>query len=205
MVGNAEMPQCATWPIVVYTDRLLFQCDTKTENVLLEQSVVRAKTPTRAMPEALGGASVAAKCAVTCPSHSLAPGGAGDDPENEVQRNIRLKVCAYCKTPGAIMKCNGCRQWAYCNKRHQKRDWKTVHREQCEKLQQVFAPPPAWWREANEAAERDAGGAVAGFGVGGDEDEFAHPCSASLGNVDGQDRGMCFVWADVRLVLRSMQ
>lgn len=54
MVGNAEIPQCATWPIVACTDRLLFQCDTKTENVLLEQTAVRAKTPARAMPEALG-------------------------------------------------------------------------------------------------------------------------------------------------------
>ena len=81
--------------------------------------------------------------------------------ENEVQRNIRLKVCAYCKTPGATQKCNGCRQRTYCNKRCQKRDWKTVHRELCEKLQQVFVPPPAGWREAKEAAERDASGAAA--------------------------------------------
>ena len=125
--------------------------------------------------------------------------------ENEVQRNIRLKVCAYCKTPGATKKCNGCRQRTYCNKRCQKKDWKTVHREQCEKLQQVFVPPPAGWREVKEAAERDSGGggggaAAAGGGGGGgaaaDDDEFAHPCPVCLDNednavVDGQDYGMC--------------
>ena len=125
--------------------------------------------------------------------------------ENEVQRNIRLKVCAYCKVPGATNKCNGCRQRTYCNKRCQKKDWKTVHREQCEKLQQVFVPPPAGWREAKEAAERDSGGgggaaAAGGGGVGGaaadDDDEFAHPCPVCLDNeddayVDGEDCGQC--------------
>ena len=93
--------------------------------------------------------------------------------ENEVQRNIRLKVCAYCKKPGARLKCKACFQRTYCDKRCQKNDWKTVHREQCEKLQQVFVPPPAGWREAKEAAERAGGGggggaaAAAGGGVGG--------------------------------------
>ena len=72
--------------------------------------------------------------------------------ENEVQRNIRLKVCAYCKKPGARLKCKACFQRTYCDKRCQKKDWKAVHREQCEKLQQVFVPPPAGWREAKEAA-----------------------------------------------------
>ena len=124
--------------------------------------------------------------------------------ENEVQRNIRLKVCAYCKTPGAKKKCNGCRQRTYCDKRCQKKDWKTVHREQCEKLQQVFVPPPAGWREAKAAAERDeggGGGAAAAAGGGGgaagdDDDEFAHPCPVCLDNeddacVDGKQSGMC--------------
>ena len=78
--------------------------------------------------------------------------------ENEVQRNIRLKVCAYCKKPGARLKCKACFQRTYCDKRCQKNDWKTVHREQCEKLQQVFVPPPAGWREAKAAADRDGGG-----------------------------------------------
>ena len=127
--------------------------------------------------------------------------------ENEVQRNIRLKVCAYCKAPGARKKCNGCRQRTYCNKQCQKNDWKTVHREQCEKLQQVFVPPPAGWREAKEAAERDeeeagggGGGAAAAAGGGGgaaaDDDEFAHPCPICLDNEDDADMigsrcGMC--------------
>ena len=125
--------------------------------------------------------------------------------ENEVQRNIRLKVCAYCKAPGATKKCNGCRQRTYCNKKCQKNDWKTVHREQCEKLQQMFVPPPAGWREAKDAAERDEGGgggaaAAAGGGGGGaaaDDDEFAHVCPVCLDNedaacVDGKDFGMCY-------------
>ena len=125
--------------------------------------------------------------------------------ENEVQRNIRLKVCAYCKKPGARLKCNACRQRTYCDKRCQKSDWKTVHREQCEKLQQVFVPPPAGWREAKEAAERDGGGgggaaAAAGGGAAGaaadDDAEFGHPCPICLDNeddatVDGEMCGMC--------------
>ena len=128
--------------------------------------------------------------------------------ENEVQRNIRLKVCAYCKKPGARLKCKACFQRTYCDKRCQKNDWKTVHREQCEKLQQVFVPPPAGWREAKAAAERAGGGggggggaaAAAGGGGGGaaaDDDDFAHPCPVCLDNeddayVDGQGCGMCF-------------
>ena len=129
--------------------------------------------------------------------------------ENEVQRNIRLKVCAYCKKPGARLKCKACFQRTYCDKRCQKKDWKTVHREQCEKLQQVFVPPPAGWREAKEAAERAGGGgggggaaAAAGGGGGGGaavaaaDDEFAHPCPICLdneddANVDGQHCGQC--------------
>ena len=132
--------------------------------------------------------------------------------ENEVQRNIRLKVCAYCKKPGARLKCKACFQRTYCDKRCQKNDWKTVHREQCEKLQQVFVPPPAGWREAKEAAERARGGggggggaaaaAAGGCGGGGaaaaaDDDDFAHPCPICLDNeddayVDGVMPGQCF-------------
>ena len=59
--------------------------------------------------------------------------------ENEVQRNIRLKVCAYCKKPGAMNKCEACLQRTYCDKKCQKKDWKTVHKKQCKKLQQVFS------------------------------------------------------------------
>ena len=77
--------------------------------------------------------------------------------ENEVQRNIRLKVCAYCKKPGARLKCKACLQRTYCDKKCQKNDWKTVHREQCEKLQQC---------------------AVAV------DDEVAHPCPVCLDNED---------------------
>ena len=62
-------------------------------------------------------------------------GGGGADPpyvlpegeEDEVQRNIRLKVCAYCKKPGAMNKCEACLQRTYCDKKCQKKDWKTVH------------------------------------------------------------------------------
>ena len=126
--------------------------------------------------------------------------------ENEVQRNIRLKVCAYCKKPGARLKCNACRQRTYCDKKCQKNDWKTVHREQCEKLQQVFVPPPAGWREAKEAAERGGGGgggaaaAASGGWVGGaaadGDDEFAHVCPVCLDSeddayVDGHVFGQC--------------
>eukprot|EP00729_Bicosta_minor_P032699 gene32699-biopygen10626 len=62
--------------------------------------------------------------------------------ETLIQYNLRNKVCAYCKRPGALLKCEGCRQRSYCNRKCQKKDWKQEHRGQCVKLQQVFVPPP---------------------------------------------------------------
>ena len=145
-------------------------------------------------------------------------GGAAADPppylppeeeENEVQRNIRLKVCAYCKKPGAMNKCEACLQRTYCDKKCQKKDWKTVHKKQCKKLQQVFYPPPAGWRERVEGGggggERDSGaeggGAVAAAAAGGvrdgGEDEDENLCPICLDNkddahVDGSPPQICF-------------
>ena len=115
-----------------------------------------------------------------------------EDEENEVQRNIRLKVCAYCKKPGATNKCEACLQRTYCDKKCQKKDWKAVHREQCEKLQQVFVPPPAGWRElgggggdSERGAGAEGGGAAAGGGSGvGGEDEDENLCPICLDNKD---------------------
>merc|ERR1719272_530604 len=113
--------------------------------------------------------------------------------ETLIQRNIRLKVCAYCKTPGARLKCVECKQRTYCNKKCQAKDWKKEHSVQCKKLQQVFVPPKAGWREAAAAAA--AGGAAAASGgiVSADagDDEFENPCPVCLDNeddaiVDGQ-------------------
>ena len=126
---------------------------------------------------------------------AAAPPHLPPEDENEVQRNIRLKVCAYCKKPGARLKCEACLQRTYCDKKCQKNDWKTVHREQCEKLQQVFVPPPAGWREraAGGAGETDAGveggggGAAAAGGeacAGGGEDEDENLCPICLDNED---------------------
>ena len=83
--------------------------------------------------------------------------------KNLIQYNVRNKVCAYCKKPGAMNKCEACEQRTYCDKKCQKKDWKAVHRGQCKKLQQVFVPPPAGWREAAAAG---GGGAAAGRGEG---------------------------------------
>eukprot|EP00729_Bicosta_minor_P007498 gene7498-biopygen19921 len=124
-----------------------------------------------------------------------------DQHETLIQYNLRNKVCAYCKRPGAHLKCEGCRQRSYCDRKCQKRDWKQEHRGQCVKLQQVFVPPPPGWRGA--AAE-----AAGGFGGGGkaaaaaavdidDDDEIENPCPICLDNeddatVDGNLFGMCF-------------
>eukprot|EP00729_Bicosta_minor_P033011 gene33011-biopygen12776 len=99
--------------------------------------------------------------------------------ETLIQCNLRNKVCAYCKRPGALLKCEGCRQRSYCDRRCQKRDWKQEHRGQCVKLQQVFVPPPPGWR--GSAAEAD---------------EIKNPCPICLDNeddatVDGKRAGMC--------------
>lgn len=87
--------------------------------------------------------------------------------ENEVQRNIRLKVCAYCKQPGARLKCKACRQRTYCNKKCQKKDWEKEHGGHCKKLQQVFVPPSAGWGEAKKAAEDAKEAAERGGASGG--------------------------------------
>ena len=131
------------------------------------------------------------------PPHPLPP-----DHENLIQRNIRLKVCAYCRTPGAQLKCVECKQRTYCNKKCQAKDWKKEHKKQCKKLQQVFVPPPAGWREAAASdAGGDAGGggaaAASGGKAGADDDEIENPCPVCLDNednatVNGRGPGMCF-------------
>eukprot|EP00729_Bicosta_minor_P007000 gene7000-biopygen5174 len=119
--------------------------------------------------------------------------------ETLIQYNLRNKVCAYCKRPGARLKCEGCRQRSYCDRKCQKRDWKQEHRGQCEKLQQVFVPPKPGWRGA--AAEAGGGGGggggkAAAAAVDIDDDELENPCPICLDNeddadVDGNLAGMC--------------
>eukprot|EP00729_Bicosta_minor_P032471 gene32471-biopygen20873 len=119
--------------------------------------------------------------------------------ETLIQYNLRNKVCAYCKRPGARLKCEGCRQRSYCDRKCQKKDWKQEHRGQCVKLQQVFVPPPRGWRGAAAAAAGGGGGAAAGDGGGagdGEKDEIENPCPICLDNeddaiVDGAQYGMC--------------
>eukprot|EP00729_Bicosta_minor_P010885 gene10885-biopygen23005 len=124
--------------------------------------------------------------------------------ETLIQYNLRNKVCAYCKRPGALLKCEGCRQRSYCDRRCQKKDWKHEHRGQCVKLQQVFVPPPPGWRGAAAAETSGGGGGAAAAGGGGgaptvvidDEDEIENPCPICLDNEDdatviGKSAGMC--------------
>eukprot|EP00729_Bicosta_minor_P007502 gene7502-biopygen19925 len=123
--------------------------------------------------------------------------------ETLIQYNLRNKVCAYCKRPGALLKCEGCRQRSYCDRKCQKRDWKQEHRGQCVKLQQVFVPPPPGWRGgvAAEASGGGGGGGAAAAASGRaavveEEYEIENPCPICLDNeddstVDGNDAGMC--------------
>eukprot|EP00729_Bicosta_minor_P016506 gene16506-biopygen27205 len=121
--------------------------------------------------------------------------------ETLIQYNLRNKVCAYCKRPGARLKCEGCRQRSYCDRKCQKRDWKQEHRGHCVKLQQVFVPPLLGWRDAATAAAGGCGGASAGGGgaptvVIDEEDGIENPCPICLDNeddatVDGNHFGMC--------------
>eukprot|EP00729_Bicosta_minor_P032753 gene32753-biopygen11635 len=123
--------------------------------------------------------------------------------ETLIQYNLRNKVCAYCKRPGALLKCEGCRQRSYCDRKCQKKDWKQEHRGQCVKLQQVFVPPPPGWRgaaAAEVASASDGGGAAAAGGSAGivDDDEIENPCPICLDNeddaaVNGSLPGMCTV------------
>eukprot|EP00729_Bicosta_minor_P008540 gene8540-biopygen22933 len=123
--------------------------------------------------------------------------------ETLIQYNLRNKVCAYCKRPGALLKCEGCRQRSYCDRKCQKRDWKQEHRGQCVKLQQVFVPPPPGWRGAVAAEASGGGGSAAAAGGGGaptgvldEEDEIKNPCPICLDNeddatVDGKRFWLC--------------
>eukprot|EP00729_Bicosta_minor_P004601 gene4601-biopygen13990 len=123
--------------------------------------------------------------------------------ETLIQYNLRNKVCAYCKRPGARLKCEGCRQRSYCDRKCQKRDWKQEHRGQCVKLQQVFVPPPPGWRgAAAEAGGGGGGGKAAAVAVvdvdDEDEDGIENPCPICLDNeddatVNGSMSAMC--WA----------
>eukprot|EP00729_Bicosta_minor_P032465 gene32465-biopygen20867 len=123
--------------------------------------------------------------------------------ETLIQYNLRNKVCAYCKRPGAVLKCEGCRQRSYCDRKCQKRDWKQEHRGQCVKLQQVFVPPKPGWRGG--AAAEASGGGGGGWGAAAasgravvvdDDDEIENPCPICLDNeddaaVDGNRAGIC--------------
>ena len=125
--------------------------------------------------------------------------------ETLIQYNLRNKVCAYCKRPGARLKCEGCRQRSYCDRKCQKKDWKQEHRGQCVKLQQVFVPPPPGWRGAAPADASGGGGSAAAAAGGGGiaptvvidkEDEIEYPCPVCLDNeddatVDGERAGTC--------------
>eukprot|EP00729_Bicosta_minor_P010055 gene10055-biopygen17001 len=118
--------------------------------------------------------------------------------ETLIQYNLRNKVCAYCKRPGALLKCEGCRQRSYCDRKCQKRDWKQEHRGQCVKLQQVFVPPkPCWRGAAAEAGGGSGGGKAAAAAVDiDDEDGIENPCPVCLDNEDdaaenGSLAGMC--------------
>eukprot|EP00729_Bicosta_minor_P016962 gene16962-biopygen541 len=142
------------------------------------------------------------------PEPPLPPPSRHHEHETLIQYNLRNKVCAYCKRPGTVLKCEGCRQRSYCDRRCQKRDWKQEHRGQCVKLQQVFVPPPPGWRGAaaaeGAAASGGGGGAAAAAAGGGgappvvidEEDEIVNPCPICLDNeddatVDGSLPGMC--------------
>eukprot|EP00729_Bicosta_minor_P017331 gene17331-biopygen7477 len=136
-------------------------------------------------------------------SHPVQPPPPPPSPHREhetlIQYNLRNKVCAYCKRPGALLKCEGCRQRSYCDRRCQKRDWKQEHRGQCAKLQQVFVPPkPGWRGVAAEAGGGGGGGKAAAAAVDvDDDDEIENPCPICLDNeddatVDGKFPGMCF-------------
>lgn len=127
--------------------------------------------------------------------------------ENLVQRNLRNKVCAYCRRPGARKKCEGCKQRRYCDNKCQKKDWKKEHRGQCKKLQQEFMPPPPGWGGAATGVGGGSCGAAAAAGGGeassGDpesdsSDEYENPCPLCLDNeddatIDGIYAGFC--WA----------
>eukprot|EP00729_Bicosta_minor_P019656 gene19656-biopygen1572 len=123
--------------------------------------------------------------------------------ETLIQYNLRNKVCAYCKRPGALLKCEGCRQRSYCDRKCQKKDWKQEHRGQCVKLQQVFMPPKPGWRgcaaaEASGGVGGGGGAAAAGGSAAGivDDDEIENPCPICLdtegdATVDGNPAGIC--------------
>ena len=76
---------------------------------------------------------------------AVTPAAAADSPTADLpfgDPGPRTRVCAYCKKPGAKLKCDACLHRSYFDRKCQKKDWKKQHRDQCKKLQQVFVPPP---------------------------------------------------------------
>lgn len=107
----------------------------------------------------------------------------------------------YCKKQDAKQKWNACLQRSYCDQKCQKKDSNTVHRDQCEKLQQVSggaapgagggggsAAAAAATAAAAEVAAASAAAAATAAGessardAGDDDDE--HPCPICLDNED---------------------
>ena len=115
-----------------------------------------------------GASTTAAAAPMSLPAEPAPPPPPHADHEHEtlIQYNLRNKVCAYCKRPGAHLKCEGCRQRSYCDRKCQKKDWKQEHRGQCVKLQQVFTPS-ACGRKDSAAETSDDGGGGGSVGGGG--------------------------------------
>jgi hypothetical protein len=125
--------------------------------------------------------------------------------ENEVQRNIRLKACAYCKTPGAKKKCNGCRQRTYCNKKWPKERLEDGAPRAVREAAASVCAAACWVGGSQRGGRRDrccrrrwrcCSGGRGGGGAAADDDEFAHPCPVCLDNeddadVDGHEYGVC--------------
>ena len=95
-----------------------------------------------------------------------------------VRERMRSSATSAARSAGTTKKCNGCMQRTHCSKRCQKKDWKTVHREQCEKLLQFVCH--RWLGGASEGGGGGGAAAAVGEGVTADDDEFAHPCPVCL-------------------------
>ena len=89
-----------------------------------------------------------------------------------------LAVCSFCHTAGAKLKCDACLQRRYCNRKCQKRDWKTGHRDQCKAPQQLNAAGGGGGGGARaHSSHIDDGAAAAGSGA--DVEPVLHPTEAA--------------------------
>ena len=94
--------------------------------------------------------------------------------------------CAYCEAQGAKLKCIACRRRVYCDKRCQKKDWKSGHREECQKIQEEAVAPG---QEDDDDDDDDDADAYYDAASGGEAEDTEQVAEEGEVGVRGEEEG----------------